>query len=651
MDRLPSAPVVVLPPAWYDGKSPEVSIIVLNYNRADLTRVCLEHLWAHTMGHRYEIIVVDNGSESKNIELLCAVVGPFRLVRLEVNRFFGEGNNIGVEAARGTYVVFLHNDTFVTEGWLRPLVRRLEGEPLLGGVGPRLLYPDGRVQEAGAFVDADGDVVEVGKLGAYAPDDIEEDHIVDYISAACFVTHRDLCLAVGGFEYTYEPAYYEDVDLCLKITARGRMIAYCAESRVIHIEGATSGSNPERLGLTNIIEPNRVKFLKFWGDGLAAREQAVITEVAPSRPHFTRPRAVFYTAYELTPGGGERYLLTAATALLPQFEVHLATEETYSRTRLRAIGRDLSLDLHGIELVERRNLAQVGPIDISVILSNEVVPPFPGFAPRNIYICQFPFPVHWAEDIRRFGNLNSFVETIVYSEFVRGSLQAKRDLLGIGEHPIGIVAPPVPQASPCTQPAPLELPYRLVLIGRFFAGGHNKRHDVAIEAVRRLTAAGLPVELDLVGSLPPQQVHRDLYTRLLSLSDGLPVLFHPNATPATLHGILSRSHIYIHAAGYNVDPNLNPHECEHFGISVLEAMSYGLAPFVVANGGPPSFIVDGLTGYTYSTVEELSTKLIAALDNPDELAALRAAAIARSAQYNERAFISSWQARASALIS
>jgi GT2 family glycosyltransferase/glycosyltransferase involved in cell wall biosynthesis len=648
MMQLPEAPTTELPPVWYDEKSPEVSVIILNYNKPDLTQSCLEHLWAYTSDRRYEIIVVDNGSSPENVEPLRSITGPFRLIRLEVNRFFGEGNNIGAEAALGAYVVFLNNDAFVTAGWLDPLVRRMEEQPLFGGIGPLFLYPDGRVQEAGAFVGADGDAVQIGKFRVYSPDDISVDHVVDYVSAACFLMRRDLFLTVGGFEYTYEPAYYEDVDLCLKIATRGMFISYCAESRVIHMENATSSAHREKLGLHNIIEINRAQLLNIWGTRLEARELKAV-KAGPARPLSRRPRAIFYTPYDITPGGGERYLLTAAAALLTDFDVHLVTEETYSRTRIGAIARDLSLDVHGIELVERRNLHRLGPIDISILMSNEALPPFAGFAPHNLYICQFPFPQTWSEDLRRFGNLNTFARTIVYSAFVRDNLQRKRSLLGVGIHPVEIIAPPVPLAPRGSALAPLAPPFRIVLVGRFFAGGHNKRHDIAIEAVRRLIKRGLPVELDVVGSLSPHAAHRNHYVNLLAMSEGMPITFYPNATPAALHEIFARSHLYIHAAGYGVDTNVNPHECEHFGISVVEAMSYGLAPFVVANGGPVSVVQEGLTGYTYSSVEELVAKIETALGALDELAAVRNAAVATATNYDEQIFGERWRAAAAEL--
>ncbi len=81
--------------------------------------------------------------------------GDFVLVEVGENRFFGEGNNIGVDEALGDYIVFLNNDAFVEPGWIEALSATMESDPGVAAVGPMFLYPDGRVQEVGASRAAD----------------------------------------------------------------------------------------------------------------------------------------------------------------------------------------------------------------------------------------------------------------------------------------------------------------------------------------------------------------------------------------------------------------------------------------------------------------------------------------------------------------
>jgi GT2 family glycosyltransferase len=260
---------------YYNGIDPAISIIVLNFNRASLTRKCLKHLWKHTTGGHFEILVVDNGSSVEDLRHLAEAPGPFTLLQLGSNRYFSEGNNIGAEHSRGRHIVFLNNDAFVTKGWLEPLITVLEHRPNAGGVGPRFIYPDGRLQEAGAFVDEDGYSIQVGNSDIHDVADQFRERIVDYCSAACLAVTREAFELVGGFDPVYEPAYYEDADLCFKIGSLGKHIFYCPYSTVVHIKNATSFETWDRLAIQNIIERNRRIFLSRWGGWLRKRARTI----------------------------------------------------------------------------------------------------------------------------------------------------------------------------------------------------------------------------------------------------------------------------------------------------------------------------------------------------------------------------------------
>jgi GT2 family glycosyltransferase len=95
-----------------------------------------------------------------------------------------------VEAARGRYICLLNNDAFVHDAWLAPLGSFMEANPQAGAVGPRFLYPDGRLQEAGALVDAEGSVIQIGKGEAAEDPKFGSVRKVDYVSAACVLMRR-----------------------------------------------------------------------------------------------------------------------------------------------------------------------------------------------------------------------------------------------------------------------------------------------------------------------------------------------------------------------------------------------------------------------------------------------------------------------------
>lgn len=629
---------------WYDDVAPQVSIVILNLNKSALTIECLQHLWRHTTGHTYEIVVVDNGSTDTEFAYLADYAGLFRLVRLKKNRYFGEGNNIGVEASKGKYIVFLNNDAFVTESWLEPLIEILELVPGAGGVGPKFLYPDGRLQEAGAFLEESGVAIQRGKFYELTDWELNTATIVDYCSAACFATTRNILDRISGFDATFEPAYYEDADLCLKIASLGLFIYYCPDSEIVHIENATSGNTDVRKFLTNIVENNKRKFLARWGEYLTARHHGRALSPKPLTPLVQRrrqnsgaPIAAFYSPYDLTPGGGERYILTAAAAVCDDYQTSLVTEWPYSSYRLDYLERELSLDLSRISIINRDAL--VG-LDVSVFLSmgNHALPGAPAMGRRNFYMCQFPFPAKDAYVAGLWSALHGYDAVLLNSEFSRRHYFARTNAFQF-QLPLIVLPPPVPLVE-SHGPKRHDKP-TIISIGRFFRGGHNKRQDVLIDAVKLLNDRGVECELHLVGSIQPG--HADHFDSLARRASGLPIKLHPNASPKVLTTLLSQAQIYWHATGYGVDPELHPEQCEHFGISIVEAMSAGCVPFVVDNGGPPEFVSEADTGFLYRDVEELVSKTQSLIGDSDLLRTLSSAAAERAKMYSESEFMTRWR--------
>ena len=646
-----------------DAKAtPEVSIIVVNFNKSDLTRDCLRHIWTHTRDRQYEILVVDNGSSAAEFQKLADFAGEFHLVRLPVNRFFGEGNNIGVEASRGRFVVFLNNDAFVTDNWLGPLINVLENQPDAGGVGAKFLYPDGRLQEAGAVLDERGMTIQRGKLYDLEPASRDSIGIVDYCSAACFATTRAIFDRISGFDPTYEPGYYEDTDLCLRITSLGLSIYYCPHSVVHHIENATASAFQDALD--NIKETNRQKFLFRWGNYLSARAvtEAPLPPLVPLPPYPpVRPRArhdpqskepiaVFHTPYDLMPCDRERYLLTAACALSNSHRVYVATDARYSSYRLDHLARELSLDLSRILLVTRAELHRLRAIDVFCHIGQHLYPVVPAMGQRSFYMCRFPFLMNSENSTESWDNLRGYDRVLVDSPFVCDVLRGKINAFQFDAE-LEVLAPPLPSNPPTTKHAAVSVGRTVIVtLGDFFAEGQNQRHDVLIEGISRLAAAEVDAELHIVGALyphPKNMLHpapEDMrhYDALRRQAKGLPVIFHPNATTDGVRHLLSRATIYWHATGFEIDPQLNPEKCEPFGIRILEAMAMGCIPFVVSNGGPIEFVHEGNTGFQFATLEELTMKTRSILRDPARAAEVSARAIQEAHKFAAPMFANQW---------
>ena len=626
---------------WYDDQTPQVSILILNWNKADLTQRCLTALWTHTAGFTYEIIVVDNGSEPDEIQKLDRFVGRFRLIRLPVNRYFGEGNNLAAEQARGQFLVFLNNDAFVTARWLEPLMTVLLTQSDAGIVGPKFVYPDGRLQEAGAVIDSQGCSVQFGKGGQ--PDDPQFNVLrqVGYCSAACILIRRDVFERALGFDLMWDPAYYEDVDLCLKAGQLGLKTYYCPDTTIIHVENGTSSDVGRQLNLHNIVAINRLKYVERWGKemppaGLVRLDFPPLPVSLPGQR-----RAALFTPYDILPGGGEMYLLTVAAALADKMAVTLVTNAPYSRLRLLTMGRELSLNLDGIQMMTWAQAQRQPRFDLFVAMANEIVPPVPGLGRRNFYMCQFPFPLGRGDLLARRKFWPDYQAIVVNSPFTQ--LHARRAMGRALLKPksIQVVAPPVQLIPPAVRSK-----RGIVLgVGRFFSGGHCKRHDVMIQAFRRLQERhGFPLELHLAGALHPQPHHRDYLLMLQDLAQGLPVVFHLNVARAELVDLYAGALVYWHAAGIDVDPQIEPEKCEHFGITVVEAMSAGCIPVVPNRGGPAALVQHGRSGFHYEDGDELA-QMTARIWNErrqDWVTTMAQHAVADAAAYAECRFRDHW---------
>lgn len=591
---------------WYDDVNPEVSIVVLNWNRSDMTLRCLEYIWQHTHGATYEVIIVDNGSAPDDIERLARLKGPARLLPLGVNRYFGEANNIGVESAHGEFVCLLNNDAFVHDGWLLPLLQVLRTDQTVGAVGPRLLYPGGALQEAGALVQPDGAAVQLGKGDDANRSAYERDRRVDYVSAACCLLKRATFHDVLGFDLMYDPAYYEDADLCLKVRLAGLSTRYCASSTVTHIENATSVGTKNNLGLGSVVEINRAKFVARWGAYLAGDKSAAPALIPDKQGtvSFVHPeRAVaVYTPYNLTPGGGERVLLTIVEAFRGHpVSVTLITPYPFSRIRILTMGRELGIKLDHLEFATLEKGVDL-KLDHLFIIGNEITPPIRGFAARNTYICQFPFPIQDPAYVARTrANWFAIDDIVCYSEFVRTEIEKAAKANNLPSKPIITLAAPVSLIKPAGE----KNRSRILHVGRFFAGGHSKRQDILIETAKRFIDQGVDLNVHFAGSLHPEPEHRAYYADLAERASGYPIHFHVNCSPEQLEQLYSSAGIYWHATGYGVDPEHHPERMEHFGISVIEAMSAGCIPVVFGAGGPKEIVRDSETGFHFRTEDEI----------------------------------------------
>ena len=233
------------PPA---ARLPSVSIIVPVFNQWQITKDCLQAIWSTVPREcEIEVIVSDDAStDDTPLELASLATSEprLKLLRNENNSGFVGTCNRAAALATGDILVFLNNDTVPKPGWLMSLLRTFELFPDVGAVGGKLLFPDGRLQEAGGIIFSDASACHFGRGEPNAKASLF-DYVrqVDYVSGALMATPRDLFAALGGFDLDYAPGYYEDTDYCFRLREQGLHVYYQPEAVVVHLEGATAGTD------------------------------------------------------------------------------------------------------------------------------------------------------------------------------------------------------------------------------------------------------------------------------------------------------------------------------------------------------------------------------------------------------------------------
>ena len=276
-------PVLSLPAV----ATPDVTIVIPVHNKFSLTYHCLASLILAYNQATYEVIVVDDCSTDKTIQL-PDLVKNVRVITNEYNLGFLRNCNKAVKEALGTYVVMLNNDTEVTSGWLDEMIdtfKRFEG---VGMVGSKLIYPDGKLQEAGGIVWGNGQPWNLGNQGNSQAPEWNYARQVDYLSGASLMVPRNVWEEVGGFSDEFAPAYYEDTDLAFKIRDQGYKTVYAPYSVVVHFEGMSNGRD-ESQGIKKNQLINAPKFRAKWVDSYMANGQPSFDNVP-----FHKDRGVAY---------------------------------------------------------------------------------------------------------------------------------------------------------------------------------------------------------------------------------------------------------------------------------------------------------------------------------------------------------------------
>ncbi|WP_448663701.1 glycosyltransferase [Sphingomonas sp. CJ20] len=241
---------------------PDFSIVIPVHDKFYFTYFAINAVLYTAAGLSYELILVDDGSSDRTLDA-AAIFPGIRVVRHEAARGFVDACNAGAAVATGKHIVLLNNDTEPLGRWLEELRFPFTAFDAVAVTGARLIYPDGRLQEAGGIVWGNGKPWNYGRGGNPAEPRFNYTRQADYVSGAAIMIARDVWEALGGFPERYAPGYYEDTDLAFAVRAKGMRCVYAAKATVIHHEGVTSGTDRQG-GMKRFQDINRPKFEERW---------------------------------------------------------------------------------------------------------------------------------------------------------------------------------------------------------------------------------------------------------------------------------------------------------------------------------------------------------------------------------------------------
>ncbi|CAN0563287.1 unnamed protein product, partial [Ectocarpus sp. 12 AP-2014] len=270
------------PLVFPEHDAPDVSIVIPAHNKVEVTYLALASLLLAHNDATFEVILVDDASTDKTAEIEEFVSGITVIHNAQSQRFI-RACNAGAAEARGKYVMLLNNDVEVTNGFLDELLDAFDRFPKVGLVGAKLLYPDGKLQDAGGIIWGSGNPWNYGN--GQNPWDPRFCYArqADYLTGAALMTTKDIWEEVGGLSSYLEPMYFDDTDFSFKVREAGYRTYFVPSSIVYHFEGMTSGTDTSS-GFKRYQEINRPKFKRRWAAAYAGfGEQGVKPDLEKDR--------------------------------------------------------------------------------------------------------------------------------------------------------------------------------------------------------------------------------------------------------------------------------------------------------------------------------------------------------------------------------
>ena len=251
----------------------KLSIVILCWNDLKVITNCLRSIYSGTHSTEFEIIVSDNGSTDGSIEFLRENFPQIRVIENGANLRFSKGNNVGIRASHGEYVLILNPDTIIHEGSLDRWMEFADRHPEAGGFGCRVLNADGSYQGcarpfpsvwrewvAALYLRPLGHLSDVFISDKYVRWKGDTERQIDWQAGCCLLVRTELLRRLGGFDEQFY-YYYEDLDLCHRIRDAGYLIIYTPEVTITHLGGQ---STTKRFPIAFELDKYRNRYRYFY---------------------------------------------------------------------------------------------------------------------------------------------------------------------------------------------------------------------------------------------------------------------------------------------------------------------------------------------------------------------------------------------------
>ena len=313
-----------------------------------------------------------------------------------------------------------------------------------------------------------------------------------------------------------------------------------------------------------------------------------------------------YNPFSSTFGGGEKYCLTIAEILSQNNDVDFISQFDYD---LQKFSKIFNLDLTRVKFLKKSGAKQFflpqikKRYDLFICLSNHTIPPVFSWGRKGVLIIQFPFPYNQDKIpdkiqvlLKKF-KYTSYDLVICYSKFSQEWIRR----LGSSNTEVIVLSPPI-DVSYFISAAKKE--NKILSVGRFFRSDHDKKYPEMITAFKGMLDKAISGwSYHVAGGVSDPKYFEKIKKQILKNQ----IFLHPNISAEGLKTLYGQAKIFWHATGLFNDENKTPWKSEHFGITVIEAMSAGCVPVVANKGALPEFVKHGKNGFLFNNLNELKS--------------------------------------------